>query len=203
MDAFLSNIMSYPTVIFTIFGGFAFLYLLVASVGLAGFDDIDLEFEALSGIMTTLGLRGVPLSVVVGLIALFAWVTCYLIVAFVAIGERGNWINTAIGTVAIPASLLVSVLVTAQVVRPLRPLFRALNASAPDKVLLGATATVRSSRVDESFGEAQLVIDGADLIIKIRAPADKGLKKGDKVVLIEHKKEQNLFWVVPVSEFQG
>ena len=179
------------------------MYLLVASVGLAGFDDIDLEFEALSGIMTTLGLRGVPLSVVVGLIALFAWVTCYLIVAFVAIGERGNWINTAIGTVAIPASLLVSVLVTAQVVRPLRPLFRALNASAPDKVLLGATATVRSSRVDEGFGEAQLVIDGADLIIKIRAPADKGLKKGDKVVLIEHKKEQNLFWVVPVSEFQG
>ncbi len=203
MDAFLSNVLSYPTVIFTIFGGFAFLYLLVASLGLAGFDDIDLEFETLSGIMTTLGLRGVPLSIVVGLVALFAWVTCYLIVAFVSIGERGNWFNLLIGTLAIPVSVLVSVLVTAQVVRPLRPLFRALNASAPDKVLLGTTATVRSSRVDEKFGEGQLVIDGADLIVKIRAPADKQLKKGDKVVLIEHKKEQNLYWVVPVGDFQG
>ena len=203
MDAFLSNILSYPTVIFTIFGGFAFLYLLVASVGLAGFDDIDLEFDGLSGLMTTLGLKGVPLSIVTGLIALFAWVSCYLIVALFSVGAPGNWFNLVVGTAAIPASLLVSVLVTAQVVRPLRPLFQALNASAPDKVLLGATATVRSSRVDEKFGEAQLQIDGADLIVKIRAPVEKNLKKGDKVVLIEHKKEQNLFWVVPVEEFQG
>lgn len=203
MDAFLSNILSYPTVIFTVFGAFAFLYLLVASLGLAGLDDIDLELEGLSGLMTTLGLKGVPLSIVMGLVALFAWATCYMIVALVAVGERGNWFNLLIGTAAIPLSVVAAVLVTAQVVRPLRPLFRALNASAPDKVLLGATATVRSSRVDEAFGEAQLVMDGADLIVKIRATADKALKKGDKVVLIEHRKDTNLYWVVPEHEFKG
>lgn len=203
MDAFLSNIFSYPTVIFTVFGVFAFLYLVVAALGLAGFDDVDLEFEALSGIMTTLGLRGVPLSVVVGLIALFAWAACYLIVAMTSVGERDNWFNIALGTLAIPVSLMVSVLVTAQVVRPLRPLFRALNASAPDKVLVGSTATVRSSRVDEQFGEALLVVDGAELIVKIRADAHKKLTKGDKVVLIEHRKERNQYWVVPANEFNG
>ncbi len=203
MDAFLSNILSYPTVIFTVFGAFAFLYLVIAALGLAGFDDVDLELEMLSGIMTTLGLRGVPLSIVMGLIALFAWVVCYVIVALLAVGERGGWINLAIGTVAIPVALAGSVLITAQVVRPLRPLFRALNASAPDKVLVGSTATVRSSRVDDTFGEAQLVMDGAELLVKIRADANKKLKKGDKVVLIEHRKEQNLYWVVPANEFNG
>ena len=203
MNIFLSNVFSYPTVIFTIFGIFAFLYLIVAAVGLAGFDDVDLEFEALSGVMTTLGLRGVPLSIVMGLVALFAWSSCYLIVDFLSVGERGGWLNLLIGTLAIPVSLAVSVLVTAQVVRPLRPLFRALTGSAPDRVLLGNSATVRSTRVDEAFGEALLVVDGAELIIRIRADANKKLKKGDKVVLIEHTKESNHYWVVPANEFNG
>lgn len=203
MDAFLSNILNFPTVIFTVLGAFAFLYLLVAALGLAGFDDIDLEFEALSGLMTTLGLKGVPLSIVVGLVTLFAWAVCYVLVAFLRVGAPDSWINWMTGVVFIPVSIMVSVLITAQVVRPLRPLFRALNASAPDKVLLGATATVRSGRVDETFGEAQLVMDGAELIVKVRAAAEKALKKGDKVVLIEHNKEQNLFWVVPQNEFNG
>ncbi|MEZ5506619.1 MAG: hypothetical protein R3F38_11840 [Gammaproteobacteria bacterium] len=203
MDAFLTNSLSYPTVIFTVFAVFAFLYLVVAAVGLAGFDDVDLEFEALAGIMTTLGLRGVPLSIVMGLIALFAWAACYALVALFSVGEPGNWFNLLVGTLAIPVSLAAAVLLTAAVVRPLRPLFQALNGTAPDKVLLGATATIRTTRVDERFGEAQLQMDGADLIVKVRAPAEKNLKKGDKVVLVEHEKEQNLFWVVSVDEFKS
>lgn len=203
MDAFLTNSLSYPTVIFTVFAVFAFLYLVVAAVGLAGFDDVDLEFEALAGIMTTLGLRGVPLSIVMGLIALFAWAACYALVALFSVGEPGNWFNLLVGTLAIPVSLAAAVLLTAAIVRPLRPLFQALNGTAPDKVLLGATATIRTTRVDERFGEAQLQMDGADLIVKVRAPAEKNLKKGDKVVLVEHEKEQNLFWVVSVDEFKS
>lgn len=203
MDAFLSNILSYPTVIFTVFGAFAFLYLVIAALGLVGFDDVDLELEMLSGIMTTLGLKGVPLSIVVGLVSLFAWFICFLIMTLLGVEGGGRWLNLITGTVAIPVSLVLAVLATAQVVRPLRPLFRALNASAPDKVLLGNTATVRSSRVDDKFGEAQMVMDGAELIVKIRADESKQLKKGDKVVLIEHNKEQNLYWVVPANEFNG
>jgi len=203
MDAFLANILSYPTVIFTIFGGFVFLYLVLAMVGLAGFDDVDFEFDALSGLMTTFGLRGVPLSVVLGLVALFSWIVCYLIVAFLFIGPAGSWINYLIGTFAIPISMGAALMVAGQAVKPLRPLFRALNASTPDKVLLGATCTVRSSRVDENFGEATTVIDGASLIVKVRAPAEKGFKKGDRVVLIEHKKDSNLYWVIAENEFKS
>ena len=178
------------------------MYLIVASVGLAGIEDIDVEFEALAGLMTTLGLRGVPLSFVLGLVALFAWMTCYLIVHFLFLGAPGSWINYLVGTLAIPVSVAVSVLVSAQLVRPLRPLFRALNASAPDKVLLGAVAVVRSSRVDEQFGEAEAVIDGASLIVKIRAPAEIGFKKGDRVVLIEHDKEKNRYQVIAEQDFK-
>jgi hypothetical protein len=203
MDAFLQNILSYPTVFFTVFGGFAFLYLLLAAVGLAGFDDTDFELEMLSGLMTTLGLKGVPLSLVLGLVALFSWATCYLIVALLSVGPVGNWINYLIGTLAIPVSLAASVLLTAQAVKPLRPLFRALNASAPDKVLIGALCTVRSSQVTETFGEVTTVIDGAELILKVRADSSKALKRGDKVVLIEHHKDTNLFWVVPEHEFKS
>ncbi len=203
MDVFLANILSYPTVIFTVFGGFVALYLLLALVGLAGFEETNFEFEALSGLMTTLGLRGVPLSIVLGLLALFSWIACYLIVAFCCVGPKGGWINYVIGTLAIPASLVVALIISAQVVKPLRPLFRALNASAPDKVLLGVTCTVRSSRVDEKFGEATTVFDGASLLVKIRAPADKGYKKGDRVTLIEHNKDLNVYWVIAESEFKN
>lgn len=203
MDVFLTNILSYPTVIFTVFGGFVALYLLLALVGLAGFEDMDFSFEALSGLMTTFGLRGVPLSIVLGLLALFSWITCYVIIAFLRVGPMGGWINYLIGTLAIPVSLVVALIISAQVVKPLRPLFRALNASAPDKVLLGVTCTVRSSRVDEKFGEATAVSDGASLLVKIRAPADKGYKRGDRVTLIEHNKDLNVYWVIAESEFKN
>ena len=62
---------------------------------------------------------------------------------------------------------------------------------------------VRTSRVDNDFGEAVLEDGGAGLILKVRSTGDATFVKGDRVVLLEHLKNENVYRVVSEAEFAG
>ncbi len=93
MEAFLINTFSYPTVLFTVVLIVMVVYWLFAIVGLVDIDvldlDLDLESDAdlesltgLAGLMVTLGLTGVPITIVLTVLALFAWLITYFGVHF-------------------------------------------------------------------------------------------------------------------------
>ncbi|MEZ5509924.1 MAG: hypothetical protein R3F47_08480 [Gammaproteobacteria bacterium] len=210
MDAFLTNIFTYPTAIFTVILGVAVIYWLFAILGLVDMDvldvDVDLDTDlegltGLAGLLVTLGLTGVPVTVVVTVLALLGWLISYFAVHLLFFWPAGSWLSYAVGTVVIPVALAVSVPVTAQIVKPLKPLFRKAYANAPQKVLMGQPCLIRSTRVDMGFGEATATVDGASLILKVRADPAKQLKKGDRAVLIEYRAAENSYLVVPESEF--
>ena len=69
--------------------------------------------------------------------------------------------------------------------------------------MLGQTAIVRSSKVDQFSGEANFDDGGAGLIVKVRAMGDSQFVRGDKVVLLEYMAEQNIYRVVSEAEFLG
>ena len=71
------------------------------------------------------------------------------------------------------------------------------------KHVLGQTAIVRTSRVDQGFGEALLEDGGAGLIFKVRATGDDVFARGDRVVLFEHLPDENVYRVISESEFKG
>ncbi len=212
METFLTNILSFPTGVLTLLLGVMVVYWIFAILGMIDIDvldfdvdmdtDVDLEgLTGLAGLMVTLGLTGVPFTIVLTLLLLFGWIICYFCVHFFFFWGAGNWLTYVAGIAVLPLSLAISIPFTAQIIKPLKPLFKKLYTPPPQKVLIGQTCIVRSSRVDEKFGEATAVLNGASLILRIRADVNKGLKNGDKVVMIEYRSDENSYWVIPEKEF--
>ncbi len=213
MDPFYQNILSFPTVFFTVALIFCLFFWLVAILGVLDISFLDIpepDFDvdgpstpdAVAGIILKLGLNSVPLTIIISLITLFGWFISYYTVHFFYSYVPGGIIYYLVGSVVFLLSLYLATLITSKVIKPLRPLFKKMEQDI-EKLVLGQTAIVRTSRVDNEFGEATLDDGGAGLILKVRSSGDSHYKSGDKVVLIEYYKELNAFRVVSEEEFKG
>lgn len=200
MDAFLHISLSFPTAIWTTALIICLLFLVVAMLGMADFDlpgvDVDVDADAdmpgLAGWLSTFGLNGVPVPVILTLLALYAWMASYFAALFLMPVEVGilSWL---IGAAIMVGALALAIPCTAVTIRPLRQLFGKAQRQVLGRYAIGKTCTIRSSRVDEAFGEAHFNYEGASLIIQVRAPAHLGYKPGDKVTITQFIPEQGCF----------
>lgn len=222
MNPFYENISSFPTVIFTLLLAVCTLYWLSAVLGLVSVDVLDFEIpesigledlnadtdvsgpDVLAGLMLKFGLHGVPVTIIISILSLVGWLICYYLVHF-SLGYAPEWLAESwarylIGLPMLLGTLYVAVHITAQLIKPLRPLF--LKASQETiKHVLGQSAVVRTSRVDNDFGEATLDDGGAGLILKVRTEGDVSFIKGDRVVPIEQIAGTDYYRVVSEQEF--
>lgn len=218
MNEFLLIIVSFPTVFFTFFLGVAVLYWLCAAIGLVDIEVLDIDLpdvdgqvhahaehtfaETFAGILLRLGLNGVPVTIIVTFIALVGWFISYYLSYFELALLGYNWVRFVVGIPIIVFSLYLAVLVTAQLIKPLRKFF-AKTEQYVEKKILGQVAIVRSSKVDGQSGEANFDDGGAGLIVKVRAFGEKQFIRGDRVVLLEYLAEQHVYRVVSEEEFLG
>lgn len=216
---FYQNIASFPTVIFTFFLGLAFLFWLVAIAGWLDINALDIDIDipegdvndtsknnlstadVLGGLMLKLGLNGIPVTVVVSIIALIGWIISYYLVHFLMPWVPNGILRYIAGLPIFLVSLYVSVLITAKIIAPIRGLFKASSEHSP--AIIGQTAIVRTSRVDRHFGEAILEDGGAGLLLKVRATGDATFVKHDRVVIIEHMQDSGAYRIVSEHEFSG
>lgn len=223
METFLINISSFPTIIYSIALVVAIGYWLLVLLGLFDFDliDIDADVEAdigvdidvdtdisqtgtIAGLLTTLGLTGVPITVVLSLLILNGWFICYFVSGLVPQFLDIIWLLQVLlqmGIVII--SFMVALPITAAIIKPMRPLFRKVNQEPIAVSLIGRTCRIRSSRADKEFGEAECFHHGASLIVKVRTIGDTKLSTGDLAVPIEHVPENDTYYVVPEKEFKN
>lgn len=218
MDAFLVILSSFPTVIYSTALVVVVGYWILAFIGVLDLDafdlgiDIDLDVDMdndvsgmgrIAGLLTTLGLIGVPITIVISLLFLNAWIICYFASLLVSTFLPSiPLVQIAIDIVIAIASFMVSIFATVAMITPLKGLFRKLNQAPKSKVLLGSVCRIRSSRVDNEFGEAECQNEGASLIIKVRTSGDQKFTTGDSVVLIEHNSEFDFFNIVSEKEFK-
>jgi len=220
MNDFLLTIFNFPTVVFTFLLGISILYWICASFGLLEVDVLDVDLshldghmslnshsehsfgESFAGLLMRLGLNGVPVTIVISLIALIGWLFSYYASYFFLALFGHGWVRFVVGLPILIGSLYAAILITSQVIKPLRKLFAKTEQNIQKKVL-GQTATVRSSRVDSGFGEANLDDGGAGLILKVRATGEQVFVRGDKVVLLEYIANSNVYRVVSEEEFLG
>lgn len=200
MNIFLANILAFPTIVFSILLSVAVLYWLISLTGLLG-SDLDLDtgdgWLDLGGLMTTLGLKGVPLPLLVTLIVLWAWLTTYSIQVLFSPWLTGI-LGIVVGCVLIPVALLLGLVLSALLVRPFHGILA--EAEQPTQTrILGCVCQVMSPTVDQGQGRAEAHLDGAHLILQIRS--NTPLLRGSRAVFIEYIAEKNLYWVVPEAEF--
>ncbi|MBU2874758.1 hypothetical protein [Marinobacter salexigens] len=201
METFLNTAFSFPTVVFSILLSVAIIYWLISLFGMGDIEadgDIDASGD-FSGLMVTLGLQGVPLPLVLTLLFLTGWLASYFIdLIFGALIPSGllHWLY---GAAVIFAALVLGLLATSVLVRPLRPLFRRAFLQPLQKRIVGTPCVVISSAVTEVSGRGEAILDGAHLVLQIRSHSPLSHREG--AVIIEHIPDENAWWVVPESEF--
>lgn len=217
MEIFIILITSYPVVIYTFLLCLVVFYWLVACLGMVDIDildfassDIDADFEVgtqgeagaegLAGLLMKLGLNGVPVTVILSLLILLSWLISYFAAYFFFHLLPLGLVRYLIGTGVLIGAWMLALPTTALLIKPLKPLFKKLEGATPQSIL-GQAAVVRTSRVDDRFGEASFNDGGAGLILKIRSNTPNTLKSGDRVVLLEYLEDQHAYRVIPERDF--
>ena len=190
------------------------MYWVIAVLGLVDLEVLDIDMDGdidaadsieaqtgIAGVLFKLGLNGVPLTIVLTIIAIVGWILCYYSIYFGGALIPDFWpIELAYELVIFVVVTFATIMLTAQIIKPIRSLFRKLEADET-KHILGQVVVVRSGVVNKDRGEALMNDGGAGLLLQIRATGDDEFIKGDEVVVIEQNKERNLFRVIAKSEF--
>jgi hypothetical protein len=145
----------------------------------------------LAGLIQTLGLGGVPVTLMLSVLILAGWGFCLGVTEL--FGARSAWVAIAAPFVA----LALAVPVTAVVIRPLRRFFVSLDAPR-HRDFLGKVCTITTLRVDERYGQAEVEDGGAGLIVQVRSTEPGRLNRGDRALIFDYKDE--VFYVAPMDE---
>ena len=216
MDPFYKNVVSFPTVVFTVCIVFCLFYWLIAVLGLIDFDFLDFDIPdgdvdfgpdsgvdnvgVLAGLLMKLGLVGVPFPIVFSILSIIGWFISYYAVYFIFPWIPEGPLQFLAGIPMLLVTLYLTALITGKIIKPLRPVFQATNQEV-QKQIIGKEAVVRTSRVDANFGEATVEDGGAGLIVKVRSFRDETFQRGDTVVLLEYIETENVYKVIAKNEF--
>lgn len=173
MTEFLAAALAFPTVLFS------FLVLVVLAYWLTA---------ALVG-MDHLHAPVLPIS-----ISLFIVIT---------------WFAALVGTVLTPenklrwvvlaGALLVGAFATKLVLIPIKSWTRPEKPASRND-FVGRTAIVRTSRVTENYGQAEVTADdGGTAVVQVRTAPSTDLKAGQTALIFDYDAEGEFFWVVDIS----
>ena len=211
MLTFLAVALTFPALVYGVLLGMAMLYWLLAATGLIQIDLLDGLFGdggetfsgepgGLTGPLMRFGLGGVPLSLSLTVLVLFAWVLSYVAMVLLGGGAIGALtMGWGLRTAILAGALLGAVPLSALALRPLRRLFAKLQ-PVPQLSFVGMTGVVRSPDVSATQGYVHVEDGGAGLVLQARSAGDARLRRGDAVELVEYLPEANAYRVAPLRE---
>jgi hypothetical protein len=148
-----------------------------------------------SSLLHALNLRRAPVTVVFSLVVFFAWVMTYIGLQLVGGALMAVMPAAVAGTLVLVAALLLSLPLTSLATRPLEGVFRTVSAKH-SREYIGTVCQIRTSRVDERFGQARIDTDGADLVIQVRADG-AAFRRGQKALIIDYDRDSGAYMVEP------
>lgn len=205
---------SYPTGIYTVLIGVLLIFWLMAILGAMDLDiisfdsdinldiDGDVEIPGFVGLLHTLGLTGVPFTIVLTSLIFFAWVFTYFIAAYILPIIPTMVLKFLAGTATLIGSFILAIPITSKIVAPLRKLSLE-NSAKSNKDFLGSKCKVTSLTVDEKFGQGKIQTTGASLIVRIHATSPNKITKGDIVRPISYDENNNLYHVITDEKFEN
>jgi hypothetical protein len=214
LDAFFDIISNYPTSVYTVILGIMLVFWIFAILGMLDIDlipsdvddslfdvDFDGDIPPFVGLLHTLGLTGVPFTLVISIIALIGFTFCYAVSAYILTPLGSTLIQYAVGTLVLLVGFAISIPITAKIIKPMKPLF--VKHFAPsNKDFIGYPCTVSSSKVDDSFGIGIVETGGSPLQINIRADEDQQFMKGMTLRISDYNEVDEVYSVISEEDFQ-
>lgn len=205
MADFLNIVTSFPTVVFTVLLGVIFVYWLLAILGALDIDMLDLDVDVdadvsnvggLTGFLSTLGLSGPPVTVILSVLIVSSWLLSYFASAYLLALVPWDIFHEFIGAGLLVACFIVSIPVTAQIIKPLKGLFKVHTAKSKSQ-FIGATCKITTLEVTDKFGQAEIDDGEAGIIVSVRSNTPNAFRKGDMAVVTSYDQDKNTYEVVP------
>ncbi len=201
MYAFLQETITPPNLPFTIPLILIMLYWLFAIIGAIDLDFLDIDLSADSdldvgdGFFTSflhlLKMGDAPIMAAVSIMALIAWTNSMVYNHYTNFGYQA-WI--AAGVIAV--NVIVSFFITVLIARLLNKIFGPFNSEEDAmQTCMYKMGTVITSEVNSSFGQVEILTQGAPVTINARSPDDLVFLKGEKVLVYDEDKEKGVFFV--------
>lgn len=209
MNEFLTTVLTFPTLPFTIVLACCVIYWLLA--GLGGMVDFhihdhgaaDLSHHADGasvGLIARFGLGGVPFMLMISIVALIGWVISFYLQLWVLplMPAALAWL---VGAALLLVTFVVAVALTALVLRPIRWGLAHLNKNNAPIVIVGRPGTVISPEVNEKSGRVEVNDGGAGLILQARAPAGQVYPRGTPIIVTHYDTEKHYYDIVSQTDF--
>jgi len=226
---FLTALFAFPTVIFTVLLALVLVYWVLAVLGALDIEMLDIQVGgdaevggdvldgldaaagpeapaetggALGGLLVSLGLAGVPITVALSLLVLWAWLLAFFATDLLLRNATDPVLRGWLAILVIVLSLALSVALSALSIRPLQRFFVTTSARSRGS-LVGKVCVVTTLRVDARFGQARLEDDGADLLLPVRCRRPNQLGKGARALIIGYDSTNNVYDIVPHDDAEA
>ncbi|MBN8525227.1 MAG: DUF1449 family protein [Planctomycetes bacterium] len=209
MDAFLTALFSFPTAIFSVALGVAFLYWLLVILGACDIDllhigdhDAGADHDAGTGhnahaILEFLRVGQVPVTIIATTFVVFAWIVSLAATTFVR-PHVPDWSWWMFGLIALATALVVGFMATGLVTAPLAKIFSIKGVFVADD-LVGKMVEVTSTTVDSRFGTARHDrSSGEEVIMQVICDPKHLLKRGEQAVVMEYDKPTGIYRIAPL-----
>lgn len=207
MEQLLSVASQYPTLIYSVLLGIVVVYWIIGMLGIIDLDfagdadievdaDVDVSVGGLSGLLLTFGLTGVPFTLVISIIILICWLISFYAQFYLLSWLPDGWLYYLMGAVFSFVIFLLSLPLTAVIIRPLKGMFKSVETVTSNN-LVGKSAVIATGTVSRSFGQARLFNDGAEILVDVRCDPEHALKMGDNVLVIEYEQANHAYIVAP------
>lgn len=215
MEQLLEVASQFPTIIYSTLLGIVVVYWLVGMLGLFDLDlsgdlDLDLDMDidsdieidtdvsvgGLTGFMLTFGFVGVPFSLVFSILILMGWLISFYLQLYFLDWLPEGWLYYLVGTLSSIIVFMLAIPITSILIRPLKGIFKSAETTLSNN-LVGKEAIISTKTISETFGQARLFNEGAEIILDVRCAPEHILKKGDKVLVLQYHKENHIYLVAP------
>ncbi len=202
----------------TILLGLVMLYWVMVILGVLGMDafdldldadlDVDVDIDGFDGdfeggsmfgdALKFLYLGDVPVMIVASFFAVTMWVVTILSNHY--LNPEYSWM--VLGLWIIP-NIILSLILTKAALMPIATLFRNND---PEQVLgerlIGSIGLVKTSVVNQGFGQIEINQDGPPIVVNVTAPAGKELAKGDAARIVGYDKLKGTY-IVELSKWEN
>lgn len=211
MEQLFTVASQFPTVIYSVLLGIVVVYWIIGMLGVIDLDfsgdvDVDIDVDAdagasvggLAGLFLTFGLTGVPFTLVISIIILVCWLISFYLQFYLLTWLPDGVLYYIAGVVSDIVVFFVSLPITAFIIRPLKGMFSSVE-TASSSNLIGKDATIVTGTVSDTFGQARLFNDGAEILVDVRCSPEHEMSAGDKVLVIEYLQDNHAYIVAPYS----
>lgn len=151
--------------------------------------------HGLGALLSALGLRKAPVTVVFSLIVFFAWTLTIVGSTYLGapLAKLPGWLGN---TLLVVAALVLAMLAASLASRPLGRVF--VTHQAPSRrTLVGRTCLITTGSVSGEFGQASVEDGMAGMVVQVRCDRENPLKRGDKARLVAYDAKREAFLVEP------